>query len=178
MLHCHCLAGRPAFVSYHTAGACCRRIRAADTAGVVVRKRRRSERNAVFQSDHGLARRRISTACRAVNPPWFAPFASPVPAYTMPKPTRSTILRRELICGSKSRTKRPRIVLGEIAVAAARPVAFKHHRAKQTSSRGIRSSRREIRQASAAFPKVRAVVLAQSVVECEFARDLPRVLRE
>src|SRR5205823_6254029 len=70
-----------------------------------------------------------------------------------------------------------RIVLCEVAVAVSRARAFVDRCAENAAERGVGRCERERRHATVLFAYVGLEVVAQAVVEREFARDLPGVLK-
>src|SRR5207244_710855 len=83
-----------------------------------------------------------------------------------------------LVSNTQARPKRPRIILRKVAVAAPGTGAFKYDCSRQTTCSRIRRCGREIRQGAVMLSLVRLIVVPETVVECQFARDLPRILSE
>src|SRR5262249_44596135 len=138
-------------------------------SNVKVWKWRRRERNSVFQREHGLAWRWTLDGLKSRQSSLVVAVRIARSGVHDAEADTQHRLRRELVCDSEAWTKSPGIVLRKIAIAAPGTFALKHDGAGQASCSGIRRSWREIRQASLAFSKVRAVVIAQAVVERELA---------
>src|SRR5689334_20321853 len=68
------------------------------------------------------------------------------------------------------------IILGEVAVTLPRSVSFKNNPAGQASRSRIGSGRAHIEHVPAVLSQVSLEVVAQAVIERQFAADLPVVL--
>ena len=79
-----------------------------------------------------------------------------------------------MVSQAEARCERVRIILGEVALAGCRV----DDTAGDAADRGVRHAWRQGRLSAVLLPGIREVVVAKTIIESEFARDFPRILRE
>src|SRR5262249_46648622 len=84
----------------------------------------------------------------------------------------------DLISHTKTWAERPRIVLRECAVTLSRSISFKNDSAWQSARRRVRRRRADIEHVAAMFFQVSLKIIAQPVIECDFAADFPVILHK
>src|SRR5207249_4261147 len=87
-------------------------------------------------------------------------------------------LGRDLIRDAEPWTECPRIVLRKCAITLSRTIALENDSTRQTARRGIRSRGADAEHVAAVLFQVSLIVVAQTVIQRQFAADFPVVLKE